>query len=638
MPPLDGPGIASSAVMSRAERLRKLAASQRLAAIASRLALAAAILVMLGAAGLYAFRTTYDGRIYPSVYVSSMDLSGKSYAEAQSLLDARAAQIAATQASFTSGGKTWTPTLQQLGVSVDAASSLDEAYAVGRESGARARLASAFGVAHGTHSIALKVDLNQATLNQWFDLVDRDINQAPKNATLSVVDGKVVVEQSVDGVVVDRAQATAMILSTLKSMGSFQGALPTKVIPAAIHSADLQGVQSQLTAALAQPVKLTFGKKHWTLTASDLGQFVIVGKDGVGNPSVTLDKDGLSTWLSKKISGEVNSEPVDAKVAWGGDDVGLTAVEPSHNGARLKPSTLAENVIASFFSNHASIEVPVTWTSPKIDSNNLGALGITTKLSVGDSSFEGSDAGRENNIEVGISLLNGTLVPPGALFSFNHAIGEITADKGYTEAAIVDGQAIGRDIGGGICQVSTTTFRAAFFAGFQSEERWAHRYRFPFYELDGWTPGLDASILQPEGNPFGGGDYSFWNPSDSAWLLIEAYVDAPHAYVIIYGPDLGWTVKVSDPEYGSPSDVVKQPPDQEVVDDTLEPGTVNMKEYGLSSSDVSYERTVTDRDGNIVRQDSLYSHYYERATLWAVSPDMKGQSPAGTGATTIVEE
>lgn len=633
MTPLDGVSIASRAVATRGERLRQIATSPRLATIAARLALAAAILVMLGAAGLYAFRTSYDGRIYPSVYVADMDLSGKSYAAAQELLDTRAQQIEATKATFTNGTKTWSPTLQQLGVTVDASSSLTDAYAVGREAGARGRLASALGVAHGTHSFALKIDLNEQTLNQWFDLVDRDINQNPVNASLSVSGGKIVMVQSVDGLVVDRAKAKTMIYSTLQSMGVFDAALPVKVVPAAIHSADLQGVQTQLTAALASPVKLTFGKKKWTLSASDLGQFVVVGKDGVGNPNVTLDKDKLSEWLAKKISGEVNSEPVDARVAWNGS--GISSVQDSSRGARLKPSTLAENVIASFFSTHASIEVPVTWKNPTVDSNNLGALGITTKLSVGDSSFEGSDAGRENNIEVGVGLLNGTLVAPGALFSFNHAIGEITADKGYTEAAVVDGQAIGRDIGGGICQVSTTTFRAAFFAGFQSEERWAHRYRFPFYELDGWTPGIDASILQPEGNPFGGGDYSFWNPSKTAWLLIEAYVDAPHAYVIIYGPDLGWTVKVSDPDYGNPADIVKQPPDQEQVDDTLPPGTVNMKEYGLSSSDVTYTRTVTDRNGNVVREDTLYSHYYERATLWAVSPDMKGQSPAAKGETTI---
>lgn len=631
MPPLDGTTLAAG---SRAERLRRLATSQRLATIASRLALAAAILVMLGAAGLYAFRTSYDGRVYPSVYVSNIDLSGKSYAAAQETLAARANEIEATKAAFTNGTKTWSPTLQELGVNVDASSSLEQAYAVGRESGARDRLLSAFGVAHGTHSFALKVDLNETTLNQWFDQVDRDINQNPKNAAITVVNGKVVVDQSADGLVVDRNQAKTTILSTLQTMGSFQGALPMKVIPAAIHSADLKGVENQLTAALAAPVKMTFEKKKWTLTAADLGPFVVQGKDGVGNPTVTLDKDKLSAWLSQKISGEVNSEPVDAKVAWNGD--GVAAVSASAKGARLRPSSLAEDVIASFFSGHAAVPVPVTWKNPAVDSSNVGALGITNKLSVGDTNFLNSDAGRQKNIEVGVSLLNGTLVAPGAMFSFNHAIGEITADKGYVDAAVVDGQAIGRDIGGGICQVSTTMFRAAFFGGFQSESRWSHRYRFPFYELDNYTPGLDASILQPEGNPFGGGDYSFYNPSKTAWLLVEAYVDAPHVYVIIYGPDLGWTVKVSAPIYGDPSQDVKQPPDVEVVDASLPAGYISPAptEYGLSSTDVSYDRTVTDRKGNVVRTDNLYSHYYERAAIWTVSPDMKGQSPAGSGATT----
>jgi vancomycin resistance protein YoaR len=631
MPPFDGPSLTSTGAASRGERLRDLATSQRFATIAARLALAAAILVMLGAAGLYAFRTSYEGRVYPSVYVSDIDLSGMSYADAQNTLNSRAAQIEATTASYTNGTKTWSPTLQQLGVVVDASTSLSQAYGVGRQSDARDRLTSALGIAGSSHTFALKIDLNQSTLNQWFDLVDRDINQNPKNATLSVVDGKVVLDQSADGLVVDREQARAMILSSLQAMGAFTGTLPVKIVPAAVHTNDLQDVQNKLTAALATPIKLTFGKSKWTLTAAELGQFVVIDKDGTGAPTFTLDKNALSTWLSKKIAGDINAEPVDATIYWDGNEV--AAKTDSSRGVRLQPVTLAENVIASFTSDHAAIKIPVTYKNPTVDSNNLGALGITTKLSVGDTNFEGSDAGRTTNIEVGISLLNGTLVAPGALFSFNHAIGEITADKGYVEAAVVDGQAIGRDIGGGICQVSTTMFRATYFGGFAAEERWPHRYRFPFYEQDNYGPGLDASILQPEGNPFGGGDFSFYNPSKTSWLLIEAYVDAPRAYVIIYGPDFGWTVKVSDPTYGT--DIVKQPPDVEVVDDTLPPGTINKTEYGLSSSEVSYDRTVTDKDGNVVLSDNLYSYYYERAAIWTVSPDMAGQSPAGSGATTV---
>ena len=635
MPPLDGPTLASTGAGSRGHRLREVAMSQRVATIAARLALGAAILVMLGAAGLYAFRSSYQGRVYPSVAVAGMDLSGMSRAAAQQTLDNRAAEIESTTASFTNGSKTWDPTLQQLGVVVNSSDSLDEAYAVGRESGARDRLTSALGLSGGSHSFALKIDLDQPVLNQWFDLVDRDINQHPKDAALSVVDGKAFMDQSQDGLVVDRDGARAMIMSSLQSMGSFSGTLPVQTVPAAVHTNDLLDLQTKLTAALASPIKLTFGKSKWTLTPQQLGTFVTFGNDGRGVPTFTLDKDGFSSWLSKKISGDINSEPVDATVYWDGNE--LAAKTESSPGVRLKAASLAEAVTASFLSNHGSVKIPVTYKAPSVDSSHLGALGITTKLSVGDTNFENSDAGRTTNIEVGISLLNGTLVAPGALFSFNHAIGEITADKGYVDAAVVDGQAIGRDIGGGICQVSTTMFRAAYFSGFNAEERWPHRYRFPFYEQDNYGPGLDASILQPEGAPFSGGDFSFYNPSKTSWLLIEAYVDAPHAYVIIYGPDFGWTVKVSDPNFGDSADDTPQPKDVEVVDDSLPAGYISPypTEYGLHSTDVSYDRTVTDRDGNVVLSDNLYSHYYERAAIWTVSPDMAGQSPAGSGATTV---
>ncbi len=117
---------------------------------------------------------------------------------------------------------------------------------------------------------------------------------------------------------------------------------------------------------------------------------------------------------------------------------------------------------------------------------------------------------------------------------------------GSSKSNVVDGERIGRDIGGGICQVSTTVFRAAFKAGLPITEWHPHRYRMSFYEQDDWPPGLDASILQPEGNPFGGGDFQFDNPSDS-YLLIESYVDGPRVVIVLYGPELDYTVESPAP-------------------------------------------------------------------------------------------
>jgi vancomycin resistance protein YoaR len=252
-------------------------------------------------------------------------------------------------------------------------------------------------------------------------------------------------------------------------------------------------------------------------------------------------------------------------------------------------------------------------------------LGITTKLAVGDSNFDGSESGRATNIMVGASLLNGTLVPPRSEFSFNHSIGEIRAELGYVEAPVVDGERIGKDIGGGICQVSTTVFRAAFFAGLPITEWHPHRYRLGFYELDGYAPGLDASILQPEGNPFGGGDFKFENPSDS-WILIESYVDGPRVYVIIYGPDLGYTIQVSEPWY--PQEVIPPTEDIEIVDDQLPAGTIQQSEYAQSGMEVAYQRTVLDKDGNELWDRTFDTFFYSRGNVYKVSPDMRGQSPA----------
>jgi vancomycin resistance protein YoaR len=153
-------------------------------------------------------------------------------------------------------------------------------------------------------------------------------------------------------------------------------------------------------------------------------------------------------------------------------------------------------------------------------------------------------------------------------------------------------------------------------------EGWPHRWRLGFYEMDDWTPGLDASIMQPEGDPFGGGDFRFENPSDS-WMLVESYVEWPRVFVILYGADLGYTVDISDPDFGETT-----PPLQpsEVVDPKLPAGTVQQTEWAAPGLDVNYYRTVYDRDGNTVLSDDWPTSFYARGDVYKVSPDMQGRS------------
>ena len=140
------------------------------------------------------------------------------------------------------------------------------------------------------------------------------------------------------------------------------------------------------------------------------------------------------------------------------------------------------------------------FTDPAVtDSMNGEQLGITGLVHAETSYFYGSDAARVQNIQAAASQFHGLLIAPGETFSMASALGDISLDNGYAEALIIFGNQTIKGVGGGVCQVSTTLFRAAFFAGFPVNERYAHAYRVSYYErvaggsVDPRLAGLDAT-------------------------------------------------------------------------------------------------------------------------------------------------
>ena len=538
------------------------------------------------------------------------------------MIQAKADEITAQRAYFDGFDQHWAPTLAELGVRADIDASIDQAMIIGREDASSDRLDSAVSSLSGENNLPLILSIDPATLEQWSDSVDQQINLIPHDAELVVENGRVSIIPEANGTIVDRAALQSTLLSSLQTMQAPTQSLPTVDKLPAVHAVDLEPVQNALTTALGKSVKVSYGSQSWTIDPEEFGQFVSTtvdpSKSGADAISVQVDNERLAAWLNDQFASSVDSDPQNAGVAWDGSK--LMAIEASVDGAKLRPQAMAEMVASSFLGNHDDVEIPVTVLKPEVDGNNLSALGITTKLGVGSSNFDGSDDARATNIYVGAELLNGTLVPPHGTFSFNHSIGVIGPELGFVEGQVIDGEKIGRDYGGGICQVSTTVFRAAFYSGMPIVEGWPHRWRLGFYELDDWTPGLDASIMQPEGDPFGGGDFRFENPSDS-WMLIESYVDYPRVFVIIYGADLGYTVEVSDPIYGDTYDPL--PPSQ-VVDPTLPAGT--MDSIGMGSAG-SRHHLLPNRlwsDGEVVLDDDWVTNFYARGDVYKVSPDMAG--------------
>lgn len=599
--------------------------------VAHRLALVATLVLLVGVSALMLVRTMYGDKVMPSVYVADVPVGGLSRAEAQAAVDQRAQELLTSTLVFDYEGRQWTTTLASMGVQADTTGSVDAAYMIGREQDARDRIGMTIDLARADAVLPLRMAIDPATLDTWIDTVTTDVGVQPRNAEIIISSSaQVEIREDVDGLVVDRARVMAIIEDAISSLTPYRGPLPVTFRAANIHVEDVRPEFETLSAALSKPITIIYKNKDWTLQPEDLVPFIVqTARTDRPGYAVTIDDSGLGKWLLAMVGDRIDREPINASIAWDYEKDRVKAVSESAKGVKVLAGPLADAVIASFNGDHSDVEIPVRGIAPEIDDQRLDDLGITTKLGVGTSSFYGSGYERRTNIEVGTSYLNGTIVRPGAEFTFNGSVGDITAEAGYVEAAVVDGERIGKDVGGGICQVSTTVFRAAFFAGFPITEWWPHLYRLNFYELDGWPAGLDASILQ-SGPRETWGDFKFKNITDS-YLLVEAYVDGETDVVVIYGAETNWDVFVSDPWEGEPLKGIDQD-DVEIVDPELPAGTINHTELMQDGLEISYQRIVKDSTGEVISDRIFYSKFEARGNVYKVSPDMKGESPAQTAS------
>lgn len=245
------------------------------------------------------------------------------------------------------------------------------------------------------------------------------------------------------------------------------------------------------------------------------------------------------------------------------------------------------------------VNLTVETVLPTITTANSNTFGIKELLGVGTSKFAHSIAGRIHNVELAASRINGRLVKPGETFSFNDALGDVSASTGFAPAYIIkEGKTVLGD-GGGVCQVSTTLFRAAMNSGLPIEERHAHAYRVGYYEQDS-PPGLDATVFGPTV------DLKFKNDT-SSYLLIQSSVDTANLAMKfeIYGTTDGRKSEISKPVVLSQ---IAPPPDLYQDDPTLPSGTVKQVDFSAWGAKVVFDYKVT-RNGEEIFKRTYTSNY-----------------------------
>ncbi|MCR4329921.1 MAG: VanW family protein [Candidatus Roizmanbacteria bacterium] len=236
---------------------------------------------------------------------------------------------------------------------------------------------------------------------------------------------------------------------------------------------------------------------------------------------------------------------------------------------------------------------------PDITLSDINNLGISELIAEGKSQFHGSSAERVYNITLGSQRLNGIIIKPGETFSFVNALGEISGATGFKASYVIkSGKTVLGD-GGGICQVSTTMFRTALYAGLPILERHAHTYRVGYYEQDS-PPGFDATIYSPSV------DLQFKNDYTKP-ILIQTSVDQTNLTLIIafYGTKDSRIITVAQPTI---SNQIAAPPTEFIDDPSLGAGVVKQIEYSAPGASVSFDYSVL-KNGIQTTKDTFNSNY-----------------------------
>jgi len=249
--------------------------------------------------------------------------------------------------------------------------------------------------------------------------------------------------------------------------------------------------------------------------------------------------------------------------------------------------------------NRITISIPVKTITPEITTDEANNFGIVELIGVGTSQYAHSISNRIYNVSLATSRINGALVAPNEEFSFNKTLGDVSKFTGYKEAYVItNGKTVLGD-GGGVCQVSTTLFRAILNAGLPITERHPHAYRVGYYEQDS-PPGLDATIYTPTV------DLKFKNDTNS-YLFIQGVADTENLTLTfyLYGKKDGREVEITKPVITNQS---APPPPIYTDDPNLPKGVVKQVEYEAWGARVSFNRTVT-KDGKVLYKDTFASNY-----------------------------
>lgn len=346
-------------------------------------------------------------------------------------------------------------------------------------------------------------------------------------------------------------------------------------------------------------IKLKAGKREYALYPKEIG--AVFNVDKTVKKALNL-KEGQtadlplsvsvdSAKLSKKIKTIAKSFNVKAKNASLGVSGGkVVALAPSVMGREIIEKELASEVQSALEKRVSAVTVPVKNIQAEVNEKNLEKLGLKKLVSRGQTNFSGSPSNRRHNVATGSSKFDGVLIKPGESFSFNKTLGPVDASTGYLPELVILEKKTVPQYGGGLCQVSSTAFRAALNAGLPILYRVAHAYPVVYYK----PYGVDATVYLPDP------DLVFKNDTGH-YILIQTYISGDDLYFDFYGTKKDVDIKFAGNKkgtYGVSANV-----------EGIKPVIYDKGKRGKDSFTAVFYRFIYDKKGKLLNEDYWVSKY-----------------------------
>ena len=454
-------------------------------------------------------RISSKDKILPGVTSRGVYIGGLTKDEAIAKLNAKTEEYLTKDVNYFIDGQLRNLKPSDIGVSFDNYAIVNDAYATGRSGNLIADIATQTALPFTDEGL-MQVNLDQQKYSQAMVDLNNQIAQASQNASYSIDGSSIVVIPEKSGRHLDMGLAMIGLASQFSNLQK-QLDMPIVQKSPDLNQANLSRQISFVSKISQKPIKLIYSDKSWDISRQQIIGWL--GKESAYLPlkndlinryypidnswgDLKINQSLLSEYLST-LAGQINVEAIDAQLSIEGGRA--TVFKQSRDGVTLNIPNSIKNITESLNAgNDGTISLAIDIKKADVSDENIDNLGIKELISEGVTYFPGSPPNRLQNVRVGMSKFNGILLKPDQIFSFGEFLGEVGPAQGYAPGLIILGDHEEKAYGGGLCQVSSTAYRAALLAGLPILQRTNHAFAISYYTAPYGVPGVDATIYYPQ--------------------------------------------------------------------------------------------------------------------------------------------